>query len=92
MEPSEYSGVALTDIGRHCNRRRDTHCMQIQPATAVALKAGKLLTIDYGLQAEHFVAANNAVGLCFTRKGDMIVATNESVYSLPLGITGTLLV
>jgi sugar lactone lactonase YvrE len=44
-----------------------------------------------GLQAEHFVAANNAVGLCFTRKGDMIVATNESVYSLPLGITGTLL-
>ncbi len=44
-----------------------------------------------GLQAEHFVAANNAVGLCFTRKGDMIVATNDSVFSLPLGITGTLL-
>ncbi|MEP6945688.1 MAG: gluconolaconase [Acidobacteriota bacterium] len=44
-----------------------------------------------GLEAEHFVAANNAVGLCFTRKGDMIVATNDSVYSLPLGITGTLL-
>jgi len=44
-----------------------------------------------GMEGEHFVAANNAVGLCFTRKGDMIVATNDSVYSLPLGISGTLL-
>jgi DNA-binding beta-propeller fold protein YncE len=44
-----------------------------------------------GLEAEHFVAGNNVVGLCFTRKGDMIVATNDTVYSLPLGITGTIL-
>lgn len=44
-----------------------------------------------GLEAEHFVAGNNVVGLCFTRKGDMIVATNDSVYSLPLGICGLLL-
>ena len=44
-----------------------------------------------GLEAEHFVAANNAIGLCFTRKGDMIISTTDSVYSLPLGITGTLL-
>lgn len=40
---------------------------------------------------ELFVAGNNIVGLCFTRKGDMIVATNDTVYSLPVGITGTLL-
>lgn len=41
--------------------------------------------------AETFVAGNNIVGLCFTRNGEMIVATNDSVYSLNLGIYGTLL-
>ena len=40
---------------------------------------------------EQFVSGNNIVGLCFTRGGDMIVATNETVYSLPVGIHGTLL-
>jgi hypothetical protein len=41
--------------------------------------------------AEIFVAGMNLVGLCFTRKGEMIVATNDAVYSLPVGIYGTLL-
>jgi sugar lactone lactonase YvrE len=40
---------------------------------------------------EHFVAGNSVVGLCFTRKGEMVVATNDSVYSIPCGIIGTLL-
>ncbi len=40
---------------------------------------------------EHFVAGNNVVGLCFTRNGEMIVATNDSAYSMNLGIYGTLL-
>jgi sugar lactone lactonase YvrE len=44
-----------------------------------------------GKSAEHLVAAANAVGLCFTKTGEMIVATNDSVYSLPLGLQGTLL-
>ena len=44
-----------------------------------------------GKSAEHFVAGNNVVGLCFTRAGEMIVATNDSVYSIPCGIEGTLL-
>ena len=42
-------------------------------------------------KTEIFVAGKNVVGLCFTRKGEMIVATNDSVYSLPTGIYGTLL-
>jgi hypothetical protein len=33
----------------------------------------------------------NVVGLCFNREGEMIVATGESVYSLPVGIRGLLL-
>lgn len=40
---------------------------------------------------EMIVAGNNIVGLCFTRKGEMIVATNDTVYSLSVGIKGTLL-
>jgi sugar lactone lactonase YvrE len=43
-----------------------------------------------GKSAEHFVAGNNVVGLCFTRNGEMVVATNEAVYSLNVGIYGTL--
>jgi len=44
-----------------------------------------------GEKKEFFLAGMNIVGLCFTRKGEMIVATTEAVYSLPLGIYGTLL-
>ena len=44
-----------------------------------------------GRSAEQFVAGNNIVGLCFTRNGEMIVATNDTVYSLPVGVKGTLL-
>ena len=41
--------------------------------------------------AELFVAGNNIVGIAFTRNGEMIVATNDSLYSLNVGIYGTLL-
>ncbi len=44
-----------------------------------------------GEKAEIFVAGMNVVGLCFTRRGEMIVATGEAVYNLPIGIYGTLL-
>ena len=44
-----------------------------------------------GSQAEMFVAGMNVVGLCFGRKGEMYVATNDAVFSLNLGIYGTLL-
>ncbi len=41
--------------------------------------------------AELFVTGMNVVGLAFSSAGEMVVATNEAVYSLPLGIYGTLL-
>ena len=44
-----------------------------------------------GSSATHFVAGPNVVGLCFTRNGEMIVATGESVYSIECGIEGALL-
>lgn len=42
-------------------------------------------------EAELFVAGTNVIGVCFTRKGEMIIGTNESVFALDLGIYGTLL-
>ena len=44
-----------------------------------------------GGSAELFVAGNSIVGLCFTRKGELIVSTNDTVYSLSCGIEGILL-
>ncbi|HYV25206.1 MAG TPA: hypothetical protein VE969_08200 [Pyrinomonadaceae bacterium] len=43
-----------------------------------------------GSEAELVVAGMNVVGLAFGPNGEMVVATNEAVYSLPLGIHGTL--
>jgi hypothetical protein len=44
-----------------------------------------------GTDAEIVVAGMNLVGLAFSALGDMVVASNDSVYSVPLGIHGALL-
>src|SRR5712692_8949333 len=44
-----------------------------------------------GGKAEIVVAGMNLVGLAFSANGEMVVATNDSVYTLPLGIHGMLL-
>jgi Gluconolactonase len=44
-----------------------------------------------GSSIRQFVSGMNIVGLCFTRKGDLIAASNDSVYSIPAGVYGTLL-
>lgn len=43
-----------------------------------------------GEDAEIFVAGMSIVGLCFTKQGEMIVATNNAIYNLPLDIYGIL--
>ena len=44
-----------------------------------------------GKDAELFVAGMNIVGLCFTKKGDLIAAANDAIYSLPVNVQGVLL-
>lgn len=44
-----------------------------------------------GDQPQLIVAGVNLVGLAFSASGDMIVVSIDSVYSLPIGIKGTLL-
>jgi streptogramin lyase len=61
---------------------------------AAACHAGRhgIVKIHAGTrEIEHFVAGGNVVGLCFTRNGEMVVATSDAVFSLNLGIYGTLL-
>jgi len=60
-------------------------------AASVRGRRGIVRISPDGGEAEMAVAGMNIVGLCFSAAGDMILATNEAVYSLPLGIHGMLL-
>ncbi len=44
-----------------------------------------------GLTIEQFLAGPNIIGLCFTREGNMIAASNDAVFSIKTDIHGTLL-
>jgi sugar lactone lactonase YvrE len=59
-------------------------------AAALRGRRGVVKISSNGSQAELVVAGMNVVGLAFGPNGEMVVATNEAVYSLPLGIEGLL--
>jgi len=44
-----------------------------------------------GSSADLLVSGDNIVGLCFTRQGEMIVAANDLIYSIPCGTYGAIL-
>jgi sugar lactone lactonase YvrE len=44
-----------------------------------------------GTSAERFVAGNSIVGLCFTRSGEMIAATGDTVYAIDCFVEGILI-
>ena len=57
-------------------------------AAALRGRRGVVKISPDGREAELAVAAMNVVGLALGPRGEMVVATNEAVYSLPLGIKG----
>jgi sugar lactone lactonase YvrE len=59
-------------------------------AAALRGRRGIVRITPDGKNAELVVAGMNLVGLAFGPQGQMVVATNEAVYSLPLGIEGLL--
>lgn len=59
-------------------------------SAAVRGRRGIVRISPDGAYSELVVAGMNLVGLAFSREGDMIVATNEAVYRLRLGIHGLL--
>ena len=50
-----------------------------------------IIKISADKKAELFLAGMNLIGFCFNQKGEMITATNDSVYRLPMKILGNLL-
>jgi sugar lactone lactonase YvrE len=60
-------------------------------AASYAGRRGVVRITPDGERAELFVAGSNIVGLAFSPGGELAVATNDSVYSLALGVRGTLL-
>lgn len=54
-------------------------------------RRGIVRIAEGGKAAETFIAAGNAVGVCFTRRGEMIIATIDAAFSIPVNIYGTLL-
>jgi sugar lactone lactonase YvrE len=50
-----------------------------------------IIKINNNKEASISVAGMNIVGLCFGANGEMFIATNEAIFSLPLGIDGILL-
>lgn len=57
-------------------------CYQAQRGVVKITASGK---------AELFVAGMNLVGLCFNRRGEMIIASNDTVYAVPVNLKGQLL-
>jgi sugar lactone lactonase YvrE len=60
-------------------------------AAALRGRRGVVRILPDGSNAELVVAGMNVVGLAFGPSGEMVVATNEAVYSLPLGLRGLLI-
>jgi sugar lactone lactonase YvrE len=50
-----------------------------------------IMRIDPARATTWFATGMNIVGLCFNGDGDLLVATNDTLYSLSVGIKGTLL-
>jgi hypothetical protein len=59
-------------------------------AAALRGRRGVVRISPDGSHAELVVAGMNVIGLAFGPNGELVVATNEAVYSLPLGIKGLL--
>jgi WD40 repeat protein len=50
-----------------------------------------IVKISPNREASLFVAGKNIIGLCFTKNGELIVATSNEIFNLPVGVYGTIL-
>src|ERR1043165_2018855 len=90
INQSGEASVFYRGLGRPHGLAFDTEGYLYVAASLRGRRGIVRLTPD-GREAEMFVAGMNVVGLAFSATGDMVVATNEAIYSLPLGIHGALL-
>lgn len=89
IDQSGEASVFYKGLGRPHGLAFDREGFLYVAASLHARRGIVRITPD-GRDAELFVTGMNVVGLAFSSAGEMVVATNEAVYSLPLGIYGTL--
>ncbi len=89
IEKNGKTGEFFRGLGRPQGLAFDT-AGNLYVAACLAGRHGIVKIAPDASKAEIFAAGMNVVGLCFNRGGDLIVATNESIYSLSLGIKGTI--
>lgn len=90
VDPEGFDEIFYRGLGRPQGIAFDRRG-NLYAAACLQGRHGIVKISEDGAKAETFVAGMNIVGLCFTRRGEMIVATNEAVYSVPVGVYGTLL-
>jgi sugar lactone lactonase YvrE len=89
FDPEGNASIFFRGLGRPQGLAFDREG-NLYVAAALRGRRGVVKVSADGSRAELVVAGMNVVGLAFGPNGDMVVATNEAVYSLPLGIKGLL--
>lgn len=90
IDPSGQPSVFFRGLGRPQGLAFDREG-NLYVAASLRGRRGIVRINREGTVAEMAVAGMNIVGLAFGPHGEMAVATNEAVYSVPVGIYGTLL-
>jgi sugar lactone lactonase YvrE len=90
IDPSGQASIFFRGLGRPQGLAFDREG-NLYVAASLAGRRG-IVRIDADAEeAELFVAGMNLVGLAFSASGQMVVVSNDSVYSLNVGLQGTLL-
>ncbi|MEO8434539.1 MAG: gluconolaconase [Pyrinomonadaceae bacterium] len=87
VDPSGHSSVFFRGLGRPQGLAFDRDG-NLYVAASLGGRRGIVRIAPEGNEAEVAVAGMNVVGLVFGPSGEMVVATNDAVFSLPLGIRG----
>jgi sugar lactone lactonase YvrE len=90
IDPSGQASIFFRGLGRPQGLAFDRDG-SLYVAASLAGRRGIVRIDADSAEAELFVAGMNLVGLAFSTAGQMVVVSNDSVYSLNVGLQGALL-